>query len=97
LAERAPKFGSREIQFGLYLIEIAIGIGTGIGIDFSIAVCPEPFLYAITPAAQSTKHCSNVVQFTFSLPAFYFIQTFSDYQDILDCGTLFINPCDIAD
>ena len=52
LEKRAPKFGSREIQLGLYLIEIAIGIGIGIELKSTLQQAAEnlrgkDFIYLI--------------------------------------------------
>jgi hypothetical protein len=52
---------------GFGFIEIEIGIEIQIELPGSISVAI--FLYAVTPAAQSTEHYCNTIQLNLSLPA----------------------------
>ena len=72
LEERAPKFGSREIQLGLYLIEIAIGIGIGIELKSTLQQAAgnlrgKDFIYLIrslTPQQAAGNALAIAVQYS---------------------------------
>jgi len=79
-------FISRFIGLAI-TIAMAFGIEIAIAIIFRTFVGRGIFLDAVTSSTQTAEHCDYAVQFGLSLLAFFTIQRFSDYQNILNRGT----------
>jgi len=60
----------------------------GFEFEFPGSICfigASIFLDAVAPAAQSTEHCRNTIQFNLSFPAFLAVKGLADYQNIMNC------------